>query len=87
MLFVDDSHTRVKLIDFGMSQRVRLRASGKYFRSMSGTLYYTAPEVFAGHYDEACDIWSLGGLLFVMLIGFPIFFGNSDEEVQKLILG
>lgn len=86
VLFTDETHTQVKLIDFGMSKRIRLRAAGKYFQSMSGTLYYTAPEVFSGHYDEACDVWSLGTMLFVMLIGCPIFFGNSEEEVRSLIL-
>lgn len=86
VLFLDKSQTRIKLIDFGMAKLIRLRAEGRYFRSMCGTLYYTAPEVFAGRYDEACDLWSLGTMLFVMLVGCPVFFGNSDEHVRQLII-
>lgn len=34
-----------------------------------------------GSYDEKCDIWSLGVLLYILLCGYPPFFGHSEGEV------
>lgn len=38
-----------------------------------GTKMYTAPEVWSGWYDQRCDVWSTGVVLFIMLTG-RIFF-------------
>ena len=49
---------------------------------MLGTPYYMAPEIFnAYRYDEKCDIWSLGVILYCMLTGQPPFYGNTDHEI------
>ena len=45
-----------------------------------GTPYYMAPEVMKGNYDEKCDIWSIGCILYAMLTGFPPFGGASEAE-------
>eukprot|EP01084_Bolivina_argentea_P273943 466773_1 len=66
----------IKLIDFGMAQVIpRL----KKMQQTVGTPYYTAPEVLAGEYDRAADIWSLGIIVFCMLFGFPPFYIDSDS--------
>ena len=48
-----------------------------------GTPYYIAPEILAGEYNEKCDIWSLGVLLFILLSGKPPFDGTTDDEILE----
>ena len=50
-----------------------------------GTAYYIAPEVLTGNYDEKCDVWSIGVILFILLSGSPPFGGQNDEEIMKKV--
>ncbi len=50
-----------------------------------GTPYYIAPEVLAGYYNEKCDIWSLGVIMYIMLCGYPPFNGNNDNDILKAV--
>lgn len=52
---------------------------------MLGTAYYIAPEVLSGNYDEKCDVWSIGVILFILLSGSPPFGGQNDEEIMKKV--
>jgi calcium-dependent protein kinase len=60
------------VIDFGTSQKFE---KGKYLTQQYGTAYYIAPEVLRGHYNEKCDIWSIGVILYILLSGRPPFDG------------
>lgn len=72
----------LKLIDFGASCRVEDRPC-----EVTGTDYYMAPEVVRGQvYDEKCDIWSLGVILYILLCGYPPFNGKSAKTINRRIL-
>ena len=68
----------VKLIDFGLSQVCRGKG---VLEGVMGNPYYVAPQVLSGCYDIACDMWSCGALLYLMLVGYPPFFGETYAEV------
>jgi calcium-dependent protein kinase len=64
----------LKIIDFGTALRF---SKGEKFSSLAGTPYYIAPEAISGKYDEKCDIWSVGVILYVILSGGPPFSGRN----------
>lgn len=55
--------------------------------STVGTPDYIAPEVFGqGGYNESVDWWSVGVILFEMLVGYPPFFSDDPSiTCQKII--
>ena len=42
-------------------------------------------EVLDGKYNEKCDVWSIGVIMYITLCGAPPFFGDSDPEVLKKV--
>ena len=52
-----------------------------------GTPSYIAPEVLQGEYNEKCDVWSLGVILYVLLSGNLPFEGKTCQGVFKKIMG
>lgn len=70
--------TTIKLIDFGTSQ---VFENEEKMELVLGTAYYIAPEVLLGKYNEKCDIWSIGVILYILLSGEPPFPGSSDPEI------
>jgi calcium-dependent protein kinase len=68
----------LKIIDFGVSCTFE---AGEQLRDKAGTPFYTSPQVLEGRYTEACDAWSCGVIMYMMLCGVPPFPGKTDTEV------
>lgn len=39
----------------------------------------------SGEYDEKCDVWSIGVILFILLSGRPPFGGENDKEILDTV--
>ena len=72
----------IKLIDFGTAKQFEPHQKLNKF---IGTSYYIAPEVLKENYNEKCDIWSCGVILYILLCGYPPFNGNSNVDIYHNI--
>lgn len=76
----------IKVIDWGVSAVEVTKDCLRVMSSLEGTPPYMAPEVQDDQqrtYTEACDLWSLGALIYVMLFGtfpFDVDFKVSLEQ-------
>ena len=70
----------IKVIDFGTAKNFINNNPMTY---KIGSPYYIAPEVINKNYNEKCDIWSCGIILYIMLCGYPPFRGK-DEVIYNL---
>lgn len=73
----------IKVIDWGCA--IIFKGKGK-LTSADGTAYYIAPEVLKQSYDEKCDIWSAGIILYMLLCGYPPYDAATDDEIFDLVL-
>ena len=80
----DEQLLNVKLIDFGTSNYVKTENTN-YFTVKVGSPFYMAPEVLNKKYNNKCDIWSCGVIMFMLLRGHPPFKGENQEELFKSI--
>ena len=82
-LIFDKSSNDVRLIDFGLS---KIANHEEELETKVGTPYYVAPEVLKGKYNVQCDMWSVGVITYIMLCGYPPFYGDNNKEIFKKIL-
>ncbi|XP_055392155.1 ribosomal protein S6 kinase alpha-2 isoform X2 [Bubalus kerabau] len=86
ILYVDESGNpeSIRICDFGFAKQ--LRAENGLLMTPCYTANFVAPEVLKRQgYDAACDIWSLGILLYTMLAGFTPFANGPDDTPEDIL--
>ena len=83
-LRVTQEDAQVKITDFGLSKFFDAQSS--MMKTPCGTPGYIAPEVLHMRgYDEKCDIWSFGVIVYILLCGFPPFYADNDAQLFEKI--
>ena len=73
----------IKIIDFGSC---KVFNKEKKETQLIGTSYYIAPEVINKSYNEKCDLWSVGVILYMLIGKKPPFDGyNLNKIFEKII--
>ena len=70
----------VKIIDFGTA---KIFDKNKIPRAIVGSIYYIAPEVILKKYGKECDMWSLGVILYMFIVGHAPFDGRSNRDIME----
>ncbi|XP_030233598.1 ribosomal protein S6 kinase alpha-2 isoform X3 [Gadus morhua] len=84
--FSDDTGNpeSIRLCDFGFAKQ--LRAENGLLMTPCYTATFVAPEILKKQgYDAACDIWSLGILLYTIIAGFSPFASGPDDTPEEIL--
>jgi calcium-dependent protein kinase len=81
-MFRKPGSKQLKLIDFGLSANFGVRG----LRTIAGSDYYIAPDVLEQDYDERCDSWSIGVVMYYLITGTLPFVGNTQLDIHNKIL-
>uniref|UniRef100_A0A3B3X146 non-specific serine/threonine protein kinase n=1 Tax=Poecilia mexicana TaxID=48701 RepID=A0A3B3X146_9TELE len=74
----------IRICDFGFAKQ--LRAENGLLMTPCYTATFMAPEVpLKQGYDAACDIWSLGILLYTMIAGFSPFASSPNDSAEEIL--
>jgi calcium-dependent protein kinase len=86
--FLYESHdfdSPLKVIDFGFA---KVWDPSKPMRATCGSIAYVSPDVLSGKgYTSKCDLWSLGVIVFMLLVGYPPFHGDNDRMRADILAG
>lgn len=81
----DGKISNIKIIDFGTA---KLYEKNKSEKKVIGSSYYIAPEVLTENYNQMCDLWSCGVILYILLSGKAPFSGKTDSIIlEKIKIG
>jgi calcium/calmodulin-dependent protein kinase I len=84
LLAQTESGTTIKISDFGLS---KIMKPSDVMITACGTPGYVAPEVLKKKgYGPQVDLWSIGVITYILLVGYPPFFDANNPELFKKIL-
>lgn len=79
-----DNDLEIAIADFGLSKIV---GQQMMMQTACGTPSYVAPEVLnASGYGKEVDMWSIGVITYILLCGFPPFYGDTVPEIFEQIM-
>ena len=76
--YKNNYYPNIKIADFGMGTMIE---KNKFQNKLVGSIHYVAPEVIEKRYNEKCDIWSCGVIMYALLSRNPPFGGDTEEEI------
>eukprot|EP00548_Thalassiothrix_antarctica_P001936 CAMPEP_0194146890 /NCGR_PEP_ID=MMETSP0152-20130528/22213_1 /TAXON_ID=1049557 /ORGANISM="Thalassiothrix antarctica, Strain L6-D1" /LENGTH=690 /DNA_ID=CAMNT_0038847539 /DNA_START=71 /DNA_END=2143 /DNA_ORIENTATION=+ len=78
-----ENNANIKVADFGFSRRVHTPQS---LTNRCGTPSYVAPEILKNiPHDIKADMWSVGVITYVLLVGYPPFMDEKQQELFRKI--
>jgi len=79
-----DNDLEIAIADFGLSKIV---GQQMMMQTACGTPSYVAPEVLnASGYGKEVDMWSIGVITYILMCGFPPFYGDTVPEIFEQIM-
>ncbi|KAL3896392.1 MAG: hypothetical protein SGCHY_004098 [Lobulomycetales sp.] len=84
LLFKDTTSDRLLISDFGLS---KLIPQGSLLATSCGSPIYTAPEAIdlKVNYGTKVDVWAVGVIAHILLVGYPPFFDENQSRLFDLI--
>ncbi|XP_021356238.1 uncharacterized protein LOC110452193 [Mizuhopecten yessoensis] len=85
-IMLDEKKKNIKIVDFGLSNTFN---PNELMKTHCGSLEYAAPELFspAGKYGPEIDIWSIGIVLYAIVVGkLPFTTPYTDQYRREKLL-
>mmetsp|Transcript_36993 Transcript_36993/g.42195 ORF Transcript_36993/g.42195 Transcript_36993/m.42195 type:complete len:532 (+) Transcript_36993:37-1632(+) len=86
LLLDNENDSFIKIADFGFAARVH---TPKSLTKQCGTPFFVPPEILMKKpYDQECDMWSCGCIVYLLLGGNLPFMGRTQKELfRKIVAG
>lgn len=89
-ILYDEINNSIKIIDFGISKKTIQRGARREMLTITGTLFYRAPEMFfGGGYDERVDMWAAGITIYELITNgvTPFESEHLSTTIENIIRG